>query len=303
MNILKIRDDIKNNNIYVNNDSFYNNINNMSNDQLSNLSWSVISEEDIIRKSHREIDLSNSHTNTLNISKKQNTGDTGDTCDTCDINNNKITDLNEIIQINFEDKKDLTILECQTYVSGYLRKNIKMFIDYKMKNNLVGENNTNLEDDIINIETYLKYLKWLLKGTLYFEKKLKLKPISIINNFRKNAIISRSSYKFCNFNYDCEFNYNKKKNQGCYAQHYVYNIVQSDIKSVINYLEKNKLKNTINLKEVKKCIDTISFVINHMYEELKNVDYYNNGNSDELHKERTPVERKRRHMNKYSKKK
>lgn len=303
MNILKIRDDIKNNNIYVNNDSFYNNINNMSNDQLSNLSWSVISEEDIIRKSHREIDLSNSHTNTLNISKKQNTGDTGDTCDTCDINNNKITDLNEIIQINFEDKKDLTILECQTYVSGYLRKNIKMFIDYKMKNNLVGENNTNLEDDIINIETYLKYLKWLLKGTLYFEKKLKLKPISIINNFRKNAIISRSSYKFCNFNYDCEFNYNKKKNQGCYAQHYVYNIVQSDIKSVINYLEKNKLKDTINLKEVKKCIDTISFVINHMYEELKNVDYYNNGNSDELHKERTPVERKRRHMNKYSKKK
>ena len=303
MNILKIRDDIKNNNIYVNNDSFYNNINNMSNDQLSNLSWSVISEEDIIRKSHREIDLSNSHTNTLNISKKQNTGDTGDTCDTCDINNNKITDLNEIIQINFEDKKDLTILECQTYVSGYLRKNIKMFIDYKMKNNLVGENNTNLEDDIINIETYLKYLKWLLKGTLYFEKKLKLKKISIINNFRKNAIISRSSYKFCNFNYDCEFNYNKKKNQGCYAQHYVYNIVQSDIKSVINYLEKNKLKDTINLKEVKKCIDTISFVINHMYEELKNVDYYNNGNSDELHKERTPVERKRRHMNKYSKKK
>jgi hypothetical protein len=300
MNILKIRDDIKNNNIYVEKDSFYNNINNMSNNELSNLSWSVISEDfedDIIKKSHHEINLTNSHTNTLNISKKQKEGDTGDS------NNNKITDLNEIIQIIFENKKDLTILECQTYVSGYLRKNIKLFIDYKIKSNSVGENNTNLEDDIINIETYLKYLKWLLKGTLYFEKKLKLKPISIINNFRKNAIISRSSYKFCNFNYDCEFNYNKKKNQGCYAQHYVYNIVQSDIKSVINYLEKNKLKDTLNLKEVKKCIDTISFVINHMYEELKNVDYYNNGNSDELHKERTPVESKKRHRNKYSKKK
>ena len=145
-------------------------------------------------------------------------------------------------------------------------------------------------------------MDWLLKGTLYFEKKLKLKPISAINNFRKNSIISRSSYKFCNFNYDCEFNYNKKKNHGCYAQHFVYNIVQSDIKSVIEYLRKNKCKDTINLKEVKKCIDTISFVINHMYEELKNVDYYNNGKSDELHRERTPIERKKKNRNKYKKK-
>lgn len=296
--MIKIKD-IKNNNIYVNSDknnenSFYNNINNMSNDQLSNLSWSIISEdfeEDIIKKSNLEINLSNSFVDVDNLKEDQSNI----------TNEKKLTDLNEIIQITFEDKKDLLVLEYQTYVSGYLRKNIKMLIDHQLRNNLSDNIQNDLDDDIVNIDQYIKYLSWLLKGTLYFEKKLKLKPISIINNFRKNCIISRSSYKFCNFNYDCEFNYNKKKNQGCYAQHFVYNIVQSDIKSVIDYLKKNKFKDNINLKEVKKCIDTISFVINHMYEELKNVDYYNNGNSDELHRERTPMERKKKNKNKFSK--
>ena len=31
-----------------------------------------------------------------------------------------------------------------------------------------------------------------------------------------------------------------------------------------------------------------------MYEELKNVDYYNNGNSDHLHIEKTPLKKKKK---------
>ena len=128
MDIMKIRNNIKHNNIYVNDNSFYNNIKNMSNDQLSNLSWSVISEdfeEDILKKSNYDIDLSNSHSSLSNIVQETKENILVD-------NKNKLTDLNDIIKITFEDKKDLLILEYQTYVSGYLRKNIKMFIDYKI---------------------------------------------------------------------------------------------------------------------------------------------------------------------------
>ena len=298
LNIKKMKEKIKNNNIYVNHDdSFYNNLNNMSNNELTNLSWSNISDDELIKNSNT-ISLSKSSYCTSEINSSQEINDNKNE------RNEKLIDLNKIIKIIFNQTKDLKILEYQTFVSGYLRKNIKVFQEHKFKKNMFNENYksdiTNIED-ICNIDIYLKYLNWLLLGTTYFEKKLKLKPINGFHNLKKNTLISRSSYKFCNYNYDCEFNYNTKKNHGCYAQHYVYNIVRVDIKSLIDYLEKNKNNENINLKEVKKCIDTISFVINHMYEELKNVDYYNNGNSDHLHIEKTPLKKKKK-KNKFFKK-
>ena len=296
--IKNLTEKIKYNNIYVNNnDSFYNNLNNMSNNDLTNLSWSNFSDDDLIKNSNA-ISLSKSSCCTSELNSSQ------------EINNKsekkeKLIDLEKIIKIIFNETKDLKILEYQTFVSGYLRKNIKVFLEHIIKKNMFDENYksdiTNIED-ICNIDLYLKYLKWLLLGTTYFEKKLKLKPINDYHNLKKNSLISRSSYKFCNYNYDCEFNYNIKKNHGCYAQHYVYNIVRVDIKSLIKYLEKNKNNKSINLKEIKKCIDTISFVINHMYEELKNVDYYNNGESDHLHIEKLPIKKKKK-KNKFFKKK
>lgn len=82
-------------------------------------------------------------------------------------------------------------------------------------------------------------------------------------------MIPRSSYKFCGYNYECGFNYNLKK-KGCFAQHYVHNMIYADVDATIKYLEKHKNSNNF-VSEVKKSLNTISYVINHMYEEFKNV--------------------------------
>ena len=117
-------------------------------------------------------------------------------------------------------------------------------------------------DKIINQNTQLIYLKWLLDVEKYFSQKLKL-PIE------KNqcSTILRSSYRFCNQGAYCEYNYNNKKFKGCIYKHYVHNMVYYDICSLINCVE-NK-DNKENKEEINKSLCTISFVLNHMYEELK----------------------------------
>ena len=93
--------------------------------------------------------------------------------------------------------------------------------------------------------------------------------------------IPRSSYKFCEFNYECEFNYathiqtGSNNKRGCYAQHFVHNFINADINSVIIYLRMMAEKKTeINYGELLKCINTINFVINHMREEMQNMNCY-----------------------------
>jgi hypothetical protein len=99
----------------------------------------------------------------------------------------------------------------------------------------------------------------------------------------KNTMnISRNSYKFCEFGHNCRFNYNKE--QKCYAQHYVYNLVYLDIVDILEYITvtnilnnktinntNNKISNYHNqqdMTEIKTSINTITYVINHMSEEL-----------------------------------
>jgi hypothetical protein len=83
--------------------------------------------------------------------------------------------------------------------------------------------------------------------------------------------IPRCSYKFCNFKDSCLFNYTNK-HQKCYQDHYVHNMICADIKVLLKYIEiyfKSK-KEIIHNKEIQKSINTISFVISHMDQELKN---------------------------------
>lgn len=102
----------------------------------------------------------------------------------------------------------------------------------------------------------------------------------------KKHQISRNSYKFCEFGHGCKFNY--ERTQNCYSQHYVYNLVYIDILDILIYISErysNNLsevkQNAINhddviqndkikqdLNEIKTSINTITYVINHMFDEL-----------------------------------
>jgi len=85
-----------------------------------------------------------------------------------------------------------------------------------------------------------------------------------------NDNISRCSYKFCNFKDSCNYNYNKTKNM-CYQDHYVHNMISCDLKILMDYIEQKygDAKIILHNKEILKTINTLSYVINHMENELK----------------------------------
>ncbi len=170
------------------------------------------------------------------------------------IDNEKIlNEINKIISItNFGDYNSLDLLKKEDLITTYLTKSIV-------------QNNNKDTDFIIN------NLVWLKKCSAKLAKRLKQKLIHHnIDNLKKNKII-RSSYKFCSFKNNCNYNYNKNK-KCCYADHYVHNLVYADLDVLIKYISLNKT--SLYNKEVIKCVNTISFVIKHMYEELDNLCLY-----------------------------
>jgi hypothetical protein len=61
-------------------------------------------------------------------------------------------------------------------------------------------------------------------------------------------------------------------------------MVYADSDSLINFLINNNVENVDHPNEMMKCINTMMFVINHMYNELKNKLFYSkNKNVNELH--------------------
>ena len=131
------------------------------------------------------------------------------------------------------------------------------------------------------------------------------------NTIKKTDVISRNSYMFCEFGSACRFNYNK--DQKCYGQHYVYNLVYFDILDILKYIGlidlNDKLTKNDNQKsealamctssigwsdrlhlsiaqnplsggdkyiqEIKTSVNTVTYVINHMYDELSHVKVIN----------------------------
>lgn len=199
----------------------------------------------------------------------------------------KLTDIDDIVKLDCDTICDLNLLEYQTFVSGNLRKMFK--------------NQNDEECDDICIDMVLTRLLWLLKGCEKLSKKLSLEIFTHKKTDIKIDSIPRSSYKFCNFNFHCEYNYDVRKHKGCFAQHYVYNMVYADINATIDYLKLfNDTKNKQIIIELKKSINTISFVINHMYDEFKHVTLCNyfGTDADKLHIDRTPVKRKKQKKSK-----
>jgi hypothetical protein len=126
-----------------------------------------------------------------------------------------------------------------------------------------------LQNNIISKSFVVKILDWLLDTAMHLSRKLNLEPqYHNITNLIGLQNIPRCSYKFCSFKENCTYNYDTTKN-GCYSDHYVYNMLTADIKVIKDYIiqnHPNDEKITYN-KELLKCINTLNFVIKHMYDE------------------------------------
>lgn len=128
-------------------------------------------------------------------------------------------------------------------------------------------------------------LSYLASTSLYFSEKIggSSRQQGVQKRaYETEAPISRCSYKFCIQTYCCQYNYpeGKKKgkpSKGCYSDHYPHYKVYQDIISLQSYIRRihetnNNYMITIRSnQEIIKCINTIAYVIKHMYDELWNI--------------------------------
>lgn len=171
----------------------------------------------------------------------------------------------EKIQDEFEKLTSLDLLDEELKI-------VKLISKYTLQNNY------------LNYGFFLKSLDVILIQSNILASRLKLQPIDHkVKNY--NNYIPRCSYKFCNFKNDCFYNYNRKTKNICYQDHYVHNMVSADLIILIDYIKNkfNENKLIIPNKEILKSINTLSFVVDHMYSELKSRCLYLK--DDEIEKE------------------
>ena len=156
-------------------------------------------------------------------------------------NENKIDELTS--------KSSLIILQKELDI-------IKLITKYTLQNK---ELNYKFFNDCLNI---------LLKLSETMRLRLGQKEINNDKNQDPTqSTITRCSYKFCSYQDSCTYNYNLKTKNLCYQDHYVHNMVSSDLKILLNYIKQQS--SVMHNKEILKTINTLSFVIGHMELELR----------------------------------
>ncbi len=165
-----------------------------------------------------------------------------------------INDMEHVEMIHIDEfisNDDIDLLKRSSIVA----RNLKFYINKKY---ISVENESNKECyDII-----FKSIEWLSDCTELLANR---NHQSIIKSTSTENVITRNSYKFCEFNHECKFNYTSVDVR-CYAQHFVYNLVNDDIVDVLRYIQLHK--NDLNINEIKISINTITYVLNHMFDEL-----------------------------------
>ena len=171
---------------------------------------------------------------------------------------------------NLEDIKILT--EKKIDIDEYKKKNSLVLLEHQ-KNIISILNKYCMKLNNLDFDFIVNVLKHLNEVSNILKTRLNQKDIKYHNKDN----IQRCSYKFCKFKENCSYNYNNKKNI-CYQDHYVHNMVICDLKQIINFLEKHKDGSSLN--DFSKSINTISFVINHMYKELNTRCLYHKTDKD-----------------------
>lgn len=172
------------------------------------------------------------------------------------------TRINEIYMTmtNLNEVSDIKHIENEDFISSYLFKYI-------------------IQNNNCNIKVLLLALDYLQCISEYLTKKIGIKTEGPRMQTKLNDnFISRCSYKFCHYTYYCQYNYPdtpNKPSKGCYSDHYVHHKLLQDIISLKSYIQRNYTSDESivirNNQEVIKCINTIAFVIKHMYDELWNI--------------------------------
>jgi hypothetical protein len=161
---------------------------------------------------------------------------------------------------NYKQKNSLEILQKELDI-------IKLLTKYSLQNNTLEYN------------FFMAALKFLFDLSEILRARIGQKEI-IHDTKIINGSISRCSYKFCNYKDTCVYNYNTKNKSQCYQDHYVHRMVSADLLVLIDYIT-GKYTDEIQIipnKEILKSINTLSFVINHMENELKSKCIYANEN-------------------------
>ena len=195
------------------------------------------------------------------------------TKNTTELLDNKITlkKINTLLEIKkYNNINSLELLKMQELITNYLSK-------YFIKNTK------------LNYKFVINCISWLLEISKVLSKRVNQKIITHMKNKKNKNNISRSSYKFCTFNSQCEYNYGTKK-KSCCSDHYVHTYIYADLVSLKQYIETRAITddNFESNREITKCINTIAYVIRHMYDELKNVCLY----QEEQNYERVHINKK-----------
>ena len=128
-----------------------------------------------------------------------------------------------------------------------------------------------LQNNQLNYTFFMNALKLLFSLSETLRIRINQPELKIETKLYTDDNISMCSYKFCNYKDTCNYNYNKAKTLICYQDHYVHNMVSGDLKVLLDYIEQKygEIKIVSHNKEILKTINTLSFVINHMENELK----------------------------------
>lgn len=139
-----------------------------------------------------------------------------------------------------------------------------------------------LQNNYLNYDFFIKCIEILTNLSKVMMERLGQQNI---NHKTKNTnnYIPRCSYKFCNFKEECFYNYSCKTKNVCYQDHYVHNMVLADLIILKDYINSKFIDNNLVIpnKEILKSINTLCFVIEHMYNELKSRCLYLNENQIE----------------------
>ena len=175
----------------------------------------------------------------------------------------------------------------------------------KMENEIIFIlNKYALQNNYLNYKFFTNCILFLKKLNNILKNRLCL-PIVKHNQKIQFKSIPRCSYKFCNFKDSCTYNYDNSNNH-CYQDHYVHNMVEADLNILINYIKMffDDKKLIVHNKEILKSINTLSYVINHMYEELKTKTIYvkENNQIEKFHiVKKNKTKKKKRKKKRYNK--
>ena len=189
---------------------------------------------------------------------------------------NDTSNNTDISNINFSLDNEQILKEIDNIFNIKHIEKCNTLILLKYQNLLISYLNKSIQNTSIKKDFMLQILNWILLSSKILSNKLNLEITSHNEELLKSDKILRSSYKFCNFKHKCNYNYDTKK-KGCYADHYVHNSIYADIEVLIKW---TNMFNITHSKELIKCVNTISFVIKHQYEELHNLCMYVKNESD-----------------------